>query len=62
MSPLLYKPKEEQVVSVEIEQKDGKLFMTFYSDGGKFGTTETLDEYEITPKALLDILQALDYN
>ena len=53
---LLYKPKEEQTTSVEIEQKDGKIILDFYSDCGKFGTDEALAGYSLTAERLLQIL------
>ena len=54
---LLYKDAEDIKYSVKIEQKDGKVKMLFSCDGGKFGTEEMLDEIEIEPKRLLEILQ-----
>ena len=57
---LLYKPKEEQVTTCEIKQKDGKIVLYFYSDCGKFGTDEMLDSYKLTPERLLQILQDRD--
>ena len=32
--------------------------LAFYSDAGKFGTEELLDDYHFTAEELLDILQA----
>lgn len=57
---LIYKPKEEQSISVEIKQEEGKVILDFYSDCGKFGTDEMLDGYKLTPERLLDILQERD--
>jgi len=58
---LLYKPKEEQTVSVEFEfVEDGKIQIYFTSDCGKFGTDEMLDGYVLTPERLLQILQDRD--
>ena len=57
---LLYKPKEEQTYSVDIEQKDGKVNMLFWSDCGKFGTDEIMDEHNLTVEELLQILQNSD--
>jgi hypothetical protein len=55
---LLYKPKEEQTVSVEFEfVEDGKIQIDFTSDCGKFGTDEMLDGYVLTADRLLQILQ-----
>ena len=39
---LLYKPKEEQTVSVSIVQGKEKISIEFSSDCGKFGTDEML--------------------
>lgn len=55
---LLYKKHEDLEYTVEITQEDGKVKMLFWDDGGKFGTHEILDEYEVTPLELLEILQA----
>jgi hypothetical protein len=55
---LLYKPKEEQTISVEIEVlKDKRVVIEFYSDCGKFGTDEALCGYVLTAERLLKILQ-----
>lgn len=55
---LLYKPKEEQTISVETKKlSNGKLVLDFYSDCGKFGTDEMLAGYILTPERLLHILQ-----
>lgn len=60
---LLYKPKEEQTTSLEIEQEDGFIILEFSSDCGKFGTDEPLAGYKFTPKRLLEIIQSFDdYN
>ena len=60
---LLYKKIEEQTTIVEIEQKDNKVIIDFYSDCGKFGTDEMIDGYILTPKRLLEILkQHKDYD
>lgn len=53
---LLYKPKEEQTVSVEIEQRKDRIYIEFYSDCGKFGTDEMLQGYALTPQRLMQIL------
>lgn len=58
---LLYKDKSEVEYKVSISQENGKVKLRFTCDGGKFGTDETLDEYELTPKQLLDILQKTDH-
>ena len=55
---LLYKPKQEQTVSVNIKiLKDKRIVLDFYSDCGKFGTNEVLTGYILTPEILLDILR-----
>tara|TARA_R110000803_G_scaffold12049_1_gene35308 strand:+ start:367 stop:546 length:180 start_codon:yes stop_codon:yes gene_type:complete len=41
----------------EIKQDDGKMFIDFLADCGKFGADEMLDAYVITPERLLQILQ-----
>ncbi len=52
---LLYKDK--QTITCDISQEDGIVTIVFYSDGGKFGTYETLDELKLTPEMLLNVLQ-----
>lgn len=43
----MYKPKEEQTITCEINQEDGRIVLDFYSDCGKLGTDEMLkDIYE----------------
>ena len=55
---LLYKPKQEQTISVEIKVlEDKRIVLDFYSDCGKFGTEEALTGYILTPQRLLDILR-----
>ena len=54
---LLYKKQEDVKYTVDIEQKNGKVEMTFWADCGKFGTDEILDIHDMTPKELLEILQ-----
>mgnify|MGYP003655942979 CR=1 FL=1 len=41
---------------------DGKIGITFISNGGKFGTDELLDEFELSAEQLLNILQANEDN
>lgn len=54
---LLYKPKEQQSIELELEViKDGRLLLNFYSDCGKFGTSEGLAGFLLTPERLLQIL------
>ena len=36
---------------------DNKILIEFYTDTGRFGTEELLDEYNLTAEQLLDILQ-----
>jgi uncharacterized protein (DUF433 family) len=36
---------------------DDEINLEFYTDTGKFGTEELLDDYELTAEQLLDILQ-----
>lgn len=58
---LLYKPKEEQTLTCDIEvRKDGKIIIDFTQDCGKFGTDEMIDGYILTPDRLLEILQDRD--
>lgn len=54
---LLYKPKEKQTLSCDIEvDKQGKIIIDFSSDCGKFGTDEMLAGWILTPERLLQIL------
>ena len=50
-----YSEKEEIVC--EISRDDNKLLLEFYSNTGRFGTEELLDDYCLTSEQLLDILQ-----
>ena len=54
---LLY--KEDVTYSVEVIQDNGNIHLLFTCDGGKFGTDEILDEYNLTPLELLKILQKI---
>ncbi|PRP68128.1 hypothetical protein [Nonlabens agnitus] len=54
---LLYKDPQNFKYTVDIEQNDGEVNMVFWSDSGKFGTDEIVDEYHFTPKELLEVLQ-----
>ena len=56
----LYKNKKDITTSVDMQMKDGVLNLLFHSDCGKHGTDEILDEYDLTPLQLLEILQRLD--
>lgn len=51
---------KESEITCDIAIQEGKIIMNFYSEGGKFGTEERLDEYKLTPKRLLEILQDRD--
>ena len=54
---LLYKPKEEQTLTCDIERdKQGKIIIDFSSDCGKFGTDEMLCGWVLTPARLMQIL------
>jgi len=53
---LLYKSKEEQIISASIVQGKEKISIEFYSDCGKFGTDEMLAGSILTPERLLQIL------
>jgi hypothetical protein len=60
---LLYKPKEDQTISVEVEVlKDKRVVIEFYSDCGKFGTDEAIGGYVLTAERLLNILRAEQYS
>ena len=54
---MLYKDEEDMVYKVDVSEIDGKVRMIFSCDGGKFGTDEILDMYELTPRELLKALQ-----
>jgi len=51
--------KKEITYSVEIKGRE-KIHLLFYCDGGKFGTREIIDEYELTVLELLEMLQDYD--
>ena len=57
---LLYKDKKDITHKVIVKQDDGRINMLFEANCGKFGTDETLDEYNLTIKELLEILQTHD--
>lgn len=58
---LLYKKESDLIYKVEVKTlPDGKIVLQFSADCGKFGTEESLDEYELTVKELLAILQKHD--
>lgn len=51
-------PRKDIVYSVDVKTyPDGILNILFSCDGGKFGTMEAVDEYELTILELLKILQ-----
>jgi hypothetical protein len=55
---LLYKPKEEQVISVEFTHlTDKNVLIEFSSDCGKFGTDEALCGFVISPELLMKLLK-----
>ena len=54
---MLYKDEEDMVYKVDVSEIDGKVRLIFSCDGGKFGTDEILDMYELTPRELLKALQ-----
>ena len=55
---LLYKPKEEQITTMEIKafSNDTLMVVHFYRNCGKFGTDEALAGYILTADRLLQIL------
>lgn len=57
---MLYKDEEDIVYKVEVSDIDGKVRLIFSCDGGKFGTDEILDMYELTPRELLKALRRND--
>lgn len=55
---ILYKKPEDLTYNIDFKQLgDGRLQISFSADCGKFGTEEPLDEYFLTVKQLLSILQ-----
>lgn len=55
---LLYKKAEDLTYNIEFKNLgDGNLQLSFSADCGKFGTEEQLNEYYLTVKELLSILQ-----
>jgi len=57
---LLYKDKKDVEYKVNIKQIGNKIELEFEADCGKFGTSENLDRYFLTPERLLQILQDRD--
>lgn len=56
---LLYKDSKDLIFEAQIEpRKDHEnINILFSNDGGKFGTHELLDEFNLSPYELLKILQ-----
>ena len=55
---LLYKDKKDIKTSVEVKTyADGKVDLLFTNNGGKFGTDEILDSFNMTTETLLEALQ-----
>ena len=55
---LLYPKPEETTYKIKVEMLgNSNLHLLFSADCGKFGTEELLDEYFLTVKELLYILQ-----
>jgi hypothetical protein len=57
---LLYKDEKDVTYKVSIKQIGDKIEFEFEADCGKFGTTENLSRYFLTPKRLFQILQDRD--
>ena len=57
---LLYKDKKDVTYKVRIKEIGDKIEFEFEADCEKFGTTENLDRYFLTPQRLLQILQDRD--
>ena len=60
VNDFLYKPKDNQNLSVEFRDVKGELEILFSCDCGKFGTDEIVDSFELSAKKLLEILQNQD--
>ena len=58
---MLYPNKGNVKYSVDIKPEGDKIKLLFSCDGGKFGTDEILDEYTVSVKELLEILQNGEY-
>lgn len=54
---LLYPDEKDVKYSVHLQERNEKVLITFSCDGGKFGTDEFLDEYELTPTELWTLLR-----
>ena len=57
---VLYKDKKDVEYRVNIKHIGDKVELEFEADCGKFGTSENLDRYFLTPERLLQILQDRD--
>lgn len=57
---LLYKKPEEVKYQAIFTTINNNINIQFYSDCGKFGTDEMLDEYDVTPQQLLELFQNSD--
>ena len=58
---LLYKDKDKQTLTVQVEELENKTIdLTFWQDCGKFGASEIMDWYKLTPERLLFILQSFE--
>ena len=59
---MIYKKKEDFKHKVEIKEEKGSdnFTISFYSDCGKFHTWECIDEVEMTPLELLNIIRGCD--
>jgi len=57
---LLHKDPKDVKTYCEIKQEDGKIFIDFWGDFGKFGVEEMLYGYVLTPERLLQILRDRD--
>ena len=45
------------MITCEVTYDVDEINLEFYSDTGRFGTEELLDEYNLSAEQLLDILQ-----
>jgi len=57
---LLYKDKEDVKISVKVTEKDGSINLLFTSDCGKHGMDEIIDEYDLNPEQLFNMLSWVD--
>ena len=54
---LLYKKPEDVSTFVDVKVEGTKVQLLFSCDGGKHGTHELLDGFELSAERLLEILQ-----